>query len=328
MSTSPAPARINLDFTDFGNPLPKGDNFFYNLLRSRFPVAVTDEPDFLIYSDASNVHRLYSCKKIYWTPEPYAPNFQECDYALTHHHLEDDPRHLRLPLYSLWMNPQDLIRQSGEYELFRPQKQEFCCFFTSKVNRETQHRWRFFDQLSQYRPVHSAGRARNNIGRSIPPDARAKHEFLQNYKFYMAFENASIPGYTTEKIIEAMRARCVPIYWGNPRVAEEFNPRSFINANDFPSDEALVDYVRRVDQDENLYRKYFEEPYFAGNVPNQYFGKDRILDFFGRIFSDPTPPLAARRRRWLKRWMVLKRKPPHVMSWQARQVAQTGFMKD
>jgi len=140
----------------------------------------------------------------------------------------------------------------------------------------------------------------------------------------MAFENTSIPGYTTEKIIEAMRARCVPIYWGNPRVAEEFNPRSFINANDFPSNEALIEHIRRVDQDENLYRQYFEEPYFSGNVPNQYFSKDRILDFFGRVFSDPTPPLAARRRRWLKRWMVLKRKPPHVMSWKVKSVMPLG----
>jgi hypothetical protein len=325
MTTSPKPGRINLDFTDFGQTLLKNDNVFINLLRRRHPVEVTDEPDYLIYSDGSNIHRLYTCKKIYWTPEPYRPDFRQCDYAITTHFI-DDPRHLRLPLYALWIDPQDLIRQPGEYERWRPLKKEFCCFFTSKVNRETRHRWRFFDELSRYRQVHSAGRARNNIGRSIPLDPHAKHEFLTGYKFYMAFENTSIPGYTTEKIIEAMRARCIPIYWGNPRIAEEFNPRSFINAADFPTEAALIEHVRRVDSDDNLYRQYLEEPYFADNRPNPYFNWDRISDFFDRILADTTPPIAGRRRLF-KRWTLLKTKPPHVMRSQATQLVQPGFLK-
>ena len=317
--------RINIDFADFGQSTPKNDNFFINLLRQRHQIEVTDDPDFLFYSDGSNLHRLYACKKVYWTPEPYWPDFKECDYAISAHFI-DSPRHLRLPLYVLWVNPQDLVRETGEYERFTSLKQEFCCFFTSKVNRGTRHRWNFFDRLSRYRPVHSAGRARNNIGQTVPFEAQAKHAFLSRYKFYMAFENSSVPGYTTEKIIEAMRARCVPIYWGNPRIAEEFNPRSFINANDFASEDALIEHIRRVDQDESLYRGYFEEPYFVGNRPNAYFDTGRLLDFFDRILSDPAPPISTRARP-LGRWMMLKRKKPHVMSWLAQGPAHTGSLK-
>ncbi len=324
MTAPTTPSRINIDFADIGHSLPKDNNFFTNLLRRRRQVDVTDEPDFLFYSDGSNLHRLYTCKKIYWTPEPYRPDFAECDYAMTTHFI-DSPRHLRLPLYALWVNPQDIVREAGEYDRLRPLKQEFCCFFTSKTSRDTRHRWNFFEQLSRYKQVHSAGRARNNIGKSVPLEAKAKHEFLQRYKFYMAFENSRIPGYTTEKIIEAMRARCVPIYWGNPRIAEEFNPRSFINANDFPSEEALIEHIRRVDQDEKLYRSYFEEPFFHNNKPNELFNHDRILDFFDRILEDQSPPVAARRRLF-GRWMLLKRKKPHVMSWRATALVQGGFI--
>ena len=70
---------------------------FVSLLRTRFRVVISDDPDFVIYSDGSSIHRLYADTKIYWTPEVDRPDFRECDYALTTHSV-DDPCHLRLPL--------------------------------------------------------------------------------------------------------------------------------------------------------------------------------------------------------------------------------------
>lgn len=303
---------ITIDFTDFGHAQSKTDYVFFKILKERFPVRVTDNPDFLIYSNNSNIHRLYSCKKIYWTSEVYAPNWRECDYALTHHIL-DDPRHLRWPLYALWVKPGDLVRQPKEAEHWRPRKTKFCCFFSTYLNRKTEHRGRFFHLLSRYKHVDAAGRALNNIGYELPFDPQAKLEFMKPYKFYMAFENESVPGYTTEKIAEAMLARCVPIYWGNPRVVEDFNPKSFINANDFPTLEALAERVAEVDRNEALYLEYLREPFFHGNQPNEYFDHNRIRDFFGRIFADPTPPLAAREKRWFGRWVLTKRNRRHQM---------------
>ena len=48
-----------------------------------------------------------------------------------------------------------------------------------------------------------------------------------------AFENTYAPGYTTEKIMDAFASGCVPIYYGDPLVVQDFNPDSFINAHDF-----------------------------------------------------------------------------------------------
>ena len=314
MSTlaTPAPPRINIDFTDFGNAFPKTDNFFYHLLRERYDLALTDGPDFLLYSHGSNVHRLYTCRKIYWTSEVYAPDWRGCDYALTHHIL-DDPRHLRLPLYAVWVRGEDLIKSPGEAEAWFPRKTKFCLFLSSYLNQKTEHRGRFFHLLSRYRPVDAAGKALNNLGRELPFDSAAKLAFMQPYKFYMAFENESVPGYTTEKIAEAMTARCVPIYWGNPRVTEDFNPKSFINANDFPSLEALAEFVAQVDRNDQLYLEYLRQPFFHQNKLNEYFDRNRCLDFFGRIFADPSPPLAARQKRLFGRWLLLKRNHPHRM---------------
>jgi hypothetical protein len=315
---------LNLDFVDFGRQMSKTDNFFTQLLRRRFDVRICDDPDFLIYSDGSEIHQLYTCKKIYWTPEVYRPDFTWCDYALTFHHI-DSPRHLRLPLYAIWVKAADLVKQPGEADQWLPRKTEFCCFVASYINEKTAHRQRFFEALSRYKKVHAAGKALNNIGRTLPFEASAKHEFLSRYKFYMAFENVSVPGYTTEKIVEAMCARCVPIYWGNPRVVEEFNPASFINANDFADDRALAEHVARVDQDDALYRRYLEAPFFHDNRPNEYFSAVRVLDFFERIHRDESPPVASSRRGILGRWRLLKAKRAHQLS-RAAQAGAAGPM--
>ena len=40
-----------------------------------------------------------------------------------------------------------------------------------------------------------------------------------------------MPGYVTEKIVNAFLAGSIPIYWGSRAVLEIFNPESFIYAN-------------------------------------------------------------------------------------------------
>ena len=41
---------------------------------------------------------------------------------------------------------------------------------------------------------------------------------LEPFRFAMAFENANVSGYVTEKIVNAFLAGAIPIYWGHPDV--------------------------------------------------------------------------------------------------------------
>jgi len=302
--------KINFDLCDFGERYDKQENFFVKTLRERFDLQLTTSPDYMLYCFGTQVHRLYTCTKIYFTPETDLPDFNECDYAMTTRYL-DDPRHLRLPYYVLSLKPESLIKAPGEWEQFRRQKTKFCCFMAGYANRKTRLRTEFFQKLDRRKRVDSAGRALNNIGASVPCLPNAKHEFLQPYKFYMAFENQSCPGYVTEKIVDGMRARCIPIYYGCPRVAEEFNPKSFLNYLDFPNEEALIDRILEIDGNDELYLQYLREPFFIGDKPPAACDPNRILDFFEGIFSNTAPPLAARKR-LLGRWMLIKRNFPHL----------------
>ena len=303
--------KIRLDFCDFWLGFPKTDNFFYHLLRERFDVQICDRPDFLIFADpGQHVHRVHNCVKIYVALEVFLPDFRWCDYAFTCHYLED-PRHLRLPFYAWSSCP---AWQGSEEETARVMaaKTKFCSFVVSNAKRKkTRKRVEFFHRLSQYKKVDSGGAALNNIGRQIPGGKNDKLEFIRPYKFNIAFENGSTPGYTTEKIVDAMKARCVPIYWGNPRIAEEFNPKSFLNYFDFPGEEALIAKIIELDQDDAKYLEFLRQPYFHNNQPNEFFSHERLLNFFEKIFTTPIAPVSARRYPLqIDRWIpVLKNRP-------------------
>jgi hypothetical protein len=109
--------------------------------------------------------------------------------------------------------------------------------------------------------------------------------FMAPYKFSIAFENASYPGYTTEKLYHAMLAGTLPIYWGNPLVHRDFNVRSFLRAEDFPSLEALAARVAEIDRDDRLYLSYMQEPWYPDNRITPYVDPDRILARFRQIFE-------------------------------------------
>jgi alpha(1,3/1,4) fucosyltransferase len=193
-------------------------------------------------------------------------------------------------------------------------KEKFCSFVISGYNpRKNRNRVDFFHQLSKYKRVDSGGRKLNNIGGPISGGSRGKIDFLRRYKFNIAFENRSLPGYSTEKIFEPMVARCLPIYWGNPEIAAEFNPKSFLNYFDFPSEKALIEKIIELDKDDEKYLEYVRQPYFHSDQPNIYFNGQRLLDFFEKIFSQKVTPVAQTGRkifsfgRIFGRWKLVKR---------------------
>jgi hypothetical protein len=304
--------KIHIDFCDLGFNWDKTEIFLYKVLAERFDVRLCDQPDFLVYSCGGDTHRLHSGVKIFFSGESDMPNFRECDYSIASVKL-DDPRHLQYPNYVHYGRPEQIIKKDDDAEKILAAKTKFCSFVVAGYNpRKNGNRVEFFQKLSKYKKVDSGGRKFNNIGGPIPPGSQAKIDFLRPYKFNIAFENRSLLGYTTEKIFEPMIARCLPIYWGNPEINAEFNPRSFLNRADFASDEALIEKIIELDNDDEKYLEYLRQPYFHDDTPNLYFSRERILDFFEKIVSQKITPVAQSRRksffaRLFGRWKLVKR---------------------
>lgn len=294
---------VKIGFSDFWPGFDAKNNYFTELLRKRFDVMVSNQPDVLIYSVFGDEHRRHRGLRIFYTGENVRPDFAECDYAFTFDLDVAKPEHYRLPLCHR-MRPQELVKPVDyDPEAILRSKDGFCAFVYS--NPGGLERNRFFELLSRYKRVDAGGKLFNNIGGPV----RDKQQFLTRYKFTFAFENDSYPGYTTEKIVDPMRANSLPIYWGNPRVDLDYNSRSFINYADWGSLEALAEHVAEVDRNDELYLAYLRQPWLHDNAVPATATDDSILAQFEKIFSDRRKPIAQtwvarlkspfqRRRKW------------------------------
>jgi alpha(1,3/1,4) fucosyltransferase len=278
--------RVRLAFSDFHSGFNPRDNYFVHLLGQKHDVELSDQPDVLIYScyGSREEFRRYRCLRIFYTSENQRPNFADCDYAFTFDY-NDHPRHYRLPLYPLYFDVQQLVKRPQNPRQILAEKTRFCNFVYS--NRYCRFRNAFFHQLSKYKHVDSGGRLFNNMGGNV----KDKLAFIRPYKFTIAFENSSYPGYTTEKIAEPMLVNSLPIYWGNPLVHRDFNPVSFINYFDYGSPEALIERIIEVDRNDELYCQYLSQPWYHDNRPNAFVDSNNVLAQFELILSISHKPI-------------------------------------
>jgi len=272
---------IKIKFTDFWIDLNPSNNVLYNTLSQVYDLQLSDDPDVVIYSVEGYDHLNYSCTRIFFTGENQTPDFNICDYALGFHHINFGDRYFRLPLYFLYDGcfPKALSKHKDVDQTIR-EKTEFCNFVYSNKNADPK-RETFYYELSKYKPILSGGRHLNNIGGPV----ENKEDLQRTTKFSIAFENSSTPGYTTEKIVQAFSGKTIPIYWGDPQIAEQFDSRSFINCHDFKDFDAVIEHVKKVDQSEELYREYMATPIDMGEGDMEDRIRQEFLGFIKPIFS-------------------------------------------
>ncbi|MBA2846974.1 hypothetical protein HNP88_001158 [Methanococcus maripaludis] len=277
--------KIKINFTDFYDGFDKEDNFFTNLLSKRYSIGISDNPDYLIYSNFGNDYLNYDCIRIFYTGENIRPNFNRCDYALSFDYMNDH-RHYRLPIYRLYGEYDNVLNQNECIDEILKDKLKFCNYIYS--NSEALERVHFLKKLSSYKKVDSAGKSMNNVGKPVID----KVKFQKNYKFTIAFENSSYPGYTTEKILHAFAANTIPIYWGNPDITKEFNPNAFVSVHDFDDFDQVIDRIKEIDNNDDLFKKYISaSPIFNEKIRNS-LTDDNILNFFENIFLTEKFPVA------------------------------------
>jgi hypothetical protein len=136
-------------------------------------------------------------------------------------------------------------------------------------NPRNKLREKVFRMLSAYKTVDSGGRWLNNVGGAVSD----KNQFLMDYKFCLCFENTYHDGYTTEKLLEAKLFGCIPIYWGNRRVGDDFNKKAFISLHDYSSISEMIYDIARIDADDNLFNTIRSEPLLNNNEYTIYSNK-------------------------------------------------------
>lgn len=287
---------IKLWFTDFYDGFEPDNNFFFNHLSKDYNLVVVKEnPDFLFFSCYGNDFLKYDCVKIFYTGENLRPDFNLCDYAIGFDYMEFADRYIRIPNFAFYEEQfEQLILDKSKMP---PKEKKFFCNFIYSNSNADPTRDQFFHLLSSYKKVDSPGTHLNNIkfnvGKRFSSDWMfSKIEFQSRSKFSIAFENTTSPGYTTEKLLHAFISDTIPIYWGNPEVEKDFNPKAFINCHNYGNFQEVVDRVKQIDNDPELYNSILREPAFRQNLIPENLRKERVLSFLKSILDqDPKEAL-------------------------------------
>ncbi|WQV69429.1 fucosyltransferase [Helicobacter pylori] len=290
---------------------------YYTITLHRNP----DKPADIVFGNplgsARKILSYQNAKRVFYTGENEVPNFNLFDYAIGFDELDFNDRYLRMPLYydRLHHKAESVndttapykIKDNSLYALKKPShhfkenhpnlcavvndesdplKRGFASFVASNPNAPKRNA--FYDALSSIEPVAGGGAVKNTLGYNV----KNKSEFLSQYKFNLCFENSQGYGYVTEKILDAYFSHTIPIYWGSPSVAKDFNPKSFVNVCDFKNFDEAIDYVRYLHTHKNAYLDMLYENPLNTIDGKAYFYQDlsfkKILDFFKTILENDT----------------------------------------
>lgn len=261
-------------------------------LKKHFPVVdiplnECEKADYILGDTFSPEIEHFKGVRILHTGENHHVDLNRFDYCLTHDYVENDRCH-RFPYWLLHCLGNEAYRaelladRRITAEELKAEQRGFCAFVCR--NPKGKKRNSLVRNLSKHKMVSCGGPFMNNIGYVLPRPYEVKQEFQHKHLFSMAYENEAAPGYQTEKIVDAFLSRSIPIYWGNERVAEEFNPKAFVNANAFRSEKALINYILELSEDYEAMAEMLSQPVLQN--PNIFKESDKaLIDFFTRIFE-------------------------------------------
>lgn len=250
----------------------KENNFVLDILKRHYKIEISANPDILFYALFNADYKKYNCIKVYVGGEPCIPDFNECDYAISSVKIECGDRHCYYPFY--FMDGLKKFSVSVDFS----EKERFCNFiYSHTASRGGELRNEFCRKLMSYKTVDCLGKVMHNkddkrLGTRENSNWRElKQQILREYKFTIAFENALLLGYTTEKILDPLQANSIPIYYGNDDIADLINPNAIINATHYIGRfDELIAKIKELDENEVLYQKMINCSKYRSDLLYEY----------------------------------------------------------
>ena len=274
---------IKVAFVDFEPGFEPEKSLLYRMLLQNYHVELSKKPDYLFFSNYGERHLRYDCIRIFCTRDGITPDFNFCDYAIGMDYITLGDRYFRFPPYYLDRENFALMNDKTYFTSSNIRSKGSFCGFWYRFDEDTPERRLFFERLGGYKGIDSAGELLNTREGVVSE----KQAFLSDCKFIIAFEECSQPGYTSDVLMQAFAAQAVPIYWGNPFIGREFNTQAFVNCHDFRSWSEVIEAVRRIDQDDELYLKMMRAPALTGPERDIDRMEENLLAFLSSIFDRP-----------------------------------------
>lgn len=194
-----------------------------------------EDPDIAIFTDQQCYSKevdKYNCKKAAWLIEPpvvngeiyinMAKRFEKFDYVFSYNRWLEK----RIPNFHFIAHGGSWLRNE---DINIHQKTKLCSIVMSEKQWNAGHRQRH----SIYQHIKSD--KIDGFGKACKNYIENKIDGLKDYMFSIAMENEAPPflfdprnDYFSEKIIDCFLTGTIPLYLGNPRIKNYFNPNGIL----------------------------------------------------------------------------------------------------
>ena len=190
--------------------------------------------------------------------------------------------YLRFPLWIMYLFPpecnyEDLKNIVEEINDVKSKKAKECVCINSHDLFGT--RSKVCNDLKNILKITYAGKWRNNSNELWTIFDNDKCKYMNLFKFNICPENMDAAGYCTEKIFDALRCGCIPIYAGclnNPE--PEIINHDFVIFWDLDGDNYdQIKLVDRLNNDDNYYQKFMMQPKLKADAA------DYIAEYFEQL---------------------------------------------
>ena len=241
-----------------------------------------NNPDYLIYNVFGKEHlnpKYNKAIKIAIFTENKIPDFNEADYIIGHYHINYFDRYFKYSIFFWQKLDNNYFNSIRKKILKNPKRQKFCSALISNYYSSDKFRINFINELSKYKIVDMGGKFHNNINGRV----KDKIKFLNLYKFSIAMENSEGDGYLSEKIVHSFLAGNIPIYYGDYMIDEYINIKSFILIRGEKDIQEKIKYIKKIDNDNNLYKNFLKENILKDNNVKNTTHKE-LKEFLQNIF--------------------------------------------
>ena len=295
---------VRIKLIGFWTGFEPSTHIFFRCLEKRYHVEyVEKDPEYIVCSVFGTPYEYceYPQVRIMLTGEPYVPDFNLVDYAISTYPIRYLDRSFRLPecFGDDMCDPFLLGKKDRNYGADILRRKPFFANFIVGHKAEYGIREKFFEELSKYKRVESCGTLLNNMpdGKTVTRANDSKLLFQRKTKFTLCFESTKHEGFISEKILNAFDADTIPVYYGSSDVTDIFNEKAFINCPDTDSFAVAIQRIIELDQNDDLYLEMLRQPIFK----NPDYLDDllsRFEQFVYNIFDQPVEEAYRRCRVW------------------------------
>jgi glycosyltransferase involved in cell wall biosynthesis len=236
--------------------------------------------DFKIFYTVENVHVVQSPWIQY---EDLLLNDDRINLSIGFDYIEN-PKYIRFPYWIMTnFSPSETYESINEkcskfQELEFEDRNKFCAFICRYDYFGD--RLVFADIISQIAPVHFPGLFRHNDDSLKEMYNENKIEYLKQFKFNLCPENSDNDGYVTEKIFDAIKSGCIPIYWGSGNKPEPdiLNPDRILFLSLDSDNSEVLQKIDKLNRDKIAYHSFLNQPVFKQNAQEIIFNYFKKLE--------------------------------------------------